>query len=766
MKKLTAILLAVLMLASVFTAMNVSAEEADLGSPTGFETGKALYAHAVLNSADTQAWQEWQSIHDEKYYEANPMEKFFFLPSSADAESVDIFNGFDAAVTVNGVSIASGKTANVPYKTGKTYTVKAGGNSFTLSIMKSTAEAAIFVNNSNADGEGSELISYLNSDKSLSAKATGAIVTPDGAVDNTSIKKIKGRGNTTWQKAKKAYNITYDSKVSVAGMTKAKKYSLLANYQDDSLSRNRFLYDLSDAVGMPYASDSRYVDFYSNGYYWGSFQMAEKVEAGSSSLVKDFEEEDYLDAEGNVKEDFPFLCEVDASAVDGEDYYVSVNGGIKLTIKAPELSSEDKGYNEVKEYVKKKFNEFYDATSSTSNDLSAYADVDSITKLYLINELGKNWDSGVSSLFFTYRQDGDGKYKFYGSPVWDFDNSLGNATGVIGDLENMGVTDYEDYTGWWCRYKGKSQRDRRSSNIMNRISQNKGVLAKAQTIWFEQFVPAIDHFSGRVTSEEIGKELYTADEYYALISGSAEMNYKSGWLLNTGSWIADHSSLTCAYYDNELKTYNICKTADSYKSDFEGMFNYARDWMISRAAWLSKEMSADEVQTVEFERAVPEPEPEPEPEPQPEPKTTVTLTKKSAAVYRLGTVKISAKVENKKGATTFSSSNPKVAKVSSKGTVKGLKKGTATITVTNNGAVAKFKVTVKNPRLSATKKTVKLGKRFRIKISGKVGKAKFTASNKRIRVSQTGYVRGLKKGAAKVKVKTNGITLTCKVTVK
>lgn len=60
-------------------------------------------------------------------------------------------------------------------------------------------------------------------------------------------------------------------------MSKGKKFSLLANYQDDSLTRNRFLYDLADAVGTPYASDSRYVDFYSDGYYWGSYQMTERL---------------------------------------------------------------------------------------------------------------------------------------------------------------------------------------------------------------------------------------------------------------------------------------------------------------------------------------------------------------------------------------------------------------------------------------------------------------------------------------------------------
>ena len=106
-------------------------------------------------------------------------------------------------------------------------------------------------------------MTYLTADKSLSSKATGAIVDSNGDVDNTPIKKIKGRGNTTWQKSKKPFNLTYDSKVSIGGMAKSKKFSLLANYQDDSLSRNRFLYDLSDAVGVPYASDSRYVEFYS-----------------------------------------------------------------------------------------------------------------------------------------------------------------------------------------------------------------------------------------------------------------------------------------------------------------------------------------------------------------------------------------------------------------------------------------------------------------------------------------------------------------------
>lgn len=593
-KKVLSAVLSVLMALSAFSVLSVNAAitNSDSAGAISFNTFNVLYAHAVVNSDDSEAWQFWQSEHDEDFNEINSDVKYFFLPTSADEQKVDIYNAFSQSVTVNGVSIASGETKTVNYNTGTRYTVNADGKTYYLEFMKSNAEAAIYINNSNADGNGTELMEYLNVSKSNSAKATGAIVDPSGSIDNTTIKKIKGRGNTTWDKPKKAYNITYDSGVSIAGMSKGKKYSILANYQDDSLSRNRFLYDLSDAVGMPYASDSRYVDFYVNGFYWGSYQMTEKVEAGKSSLVYDVDDSAYLNDDGTINEDFPFICEVDASAVEGDDYCFNSSSGNKITIKAPEISEGEPGYNEVKDYVKEKFDVFFDAIKNNSENLSDYADIDSVTKIYLINELGKNWDSGVSSLFFTYKQDENGNYKFYGSPVWDYDNSLGNATGVSFELNDIGVNDYEEYSGWWCKYKGKRAKRKSSSNIMNNIARNEIILSAAPKIWFEEFVPAIDNFAngqGGNTSDE----MYTADDYYNLVKDSAEMNYKSGWLIYTGDWISDHSSLNKAHFDAKTGKCVVDSTVTNYSQDFDGMFNYCRDWLVSRAAWLSGEMIAD-----------------------------------------------------------------------------------------------------------------------------------------------------------------------------
>ncbi len=309
MKKTVALLFAILLAVTAVPFFSASAEEK--GAPADFGGIPALYVHAVSDSADTQAWQAWQSAHDEDFVVEKPNEKCFFLPSSASEAVIDVYNGFDEAVTLNGVTVAAHTTQAVAYEPNTVYLVTVSGESYTLKIMRSNAEAAIYINNPDADGNGTDLMTYLNEDKSLSAKATGAIVTPDGSIDNTAIKKIKGRGNTSWDKPKKGYNITYDKKVSIAGMEKNKKYSILPNYQDDSLSRNRILYDLSDAVGLPYASDSRYVDFYVNGFYWGSYLMCEKVEPGS--LVPEVDDKGCFNDDGTVKEDFPFIVEIVAT---------------------------------------------------------------------------------------------------------------------------------------------------------------------------------------------------------------------------------------------------------------------------------------------------------------------------------------------------------------------------------------------------------------------------------------------------------------------
>ena len=84
-------------------------------------------------------------------------------------------------------------------------------------------------------------------------------------------------------------------------------------------------------------------------------------------------------------------------------------------------------------------------------------------------------------------------------------------------------------------------------------------------------------------------------------------------------------------------------------------------------------------------------------------KKKVATKKLSATVSKKQTLKKGKKVTLKVAKTPFTaqdtvkwtSSNKKVATVTSKGVVKGLKKGTATITAKAGKKVVKFKVTVK-----------------------------------------------------------------------
>ena len=152
-------------------------------------------------------------------------------------------------------------------------------------------------------------------------------------------------------------------------------------------------------------------------------------------------------------------------------------------------------------------------------------------------------------------------------------------------------------------------------------------------------------------------------------------------------------------------------------------------------------------------------------------KTTVSLAKYSANLYVKGSTVIRPTLKYPVGKTTYKSSNTKVARVYSNGKVVALKAGTARITVTNNRVSRVFTVRVNNPRLSRTAVSISIGKSYNLKIAGRIGTAKFYTTNRRVAtVNSVGKIT-VNKNAKKnyschIIVKTNGVTLKCKVRVK
>ena len=76
MKKIMAAMLSALMLIGSVSALSVNAEDTvSQGAPTAFDNENALYAHALVNSADSDAWVAWQCEHDEDFNIVNSSTK-------------------------------------------------------------------------------------------------------------------------------------------------------------------------------------------------------------------------------------------------------------------------------------------------------------------------------------------------------------------------------------------------------------------------------------------------------------------------------------------------------------------------------------------------------------------------------------------------------------------------------------------------------------------------------------------------------------------
>lgn len=156
--------------------------------------------------------------------------------------------------------------------------------------------------------------------------------------------------------------------------------------------------------------------------------------------------------------------------------------------------------------------------------------------------------------------------------------------------------------------------------------------------------------------------------------------------------------------------------------------------------------------------------------------TTKSLTLAKGATYKKLASSITVTPVTSKEKVTYSSSNKKVATVSSKGVIKAKKAGTAKITIKsgNKKTVVTVKVTgVKTTNLSGVPaaKNVSKGKSFKIKAiatpKNTDEKITFKSSNKKVAtVTSKGVVKGLKKGTATITVQSGSKKMTCKVTVK
>lgn len=563
-KSLVALLLSVTLIMSCLAFSPASAEvTVEQTAAPSFAQDDCLYAHAAEGSQSTEAWHKWEKFDG---MNAKTGVYYLFLSSGASDSEVEIYNSYSQAVTVSDTQIEPKTSAVVPYTSGEETDVTVADESFKLIIYKSDAEASVYVNdttNSYVDSQGNtvntDLWSFLTADKENAVSGSACAIADKNGITDTTLKKIKGRGNMTWREDKKGFNVTFNDKVTIGSIT-SKKFSMVTNSKEATLLRNQIMYDLANDTGSPYAPQLSFVDFYVNGAYIGSYSFSPKVDMGKSSLVA-------LKDTSDVDEtNFNFLVELDVWNYEGDTNF-KTNKGFHVALKTPDLDGYDSSdalqlsqYN----FIKNKFQQLEDAIYGSSlSDLEAICDLDSLAVMYLVNEFGKNCDGGYTSTYFAYNKDED---KFYATPVWDFDSTLGNVDCLRDDCSKS-TCYYSDWVTRTATYNSIVNPLGQPFNLSGTDSQGKTFEDICKSIWGERFIPAIKVLIGE---QESNGRLKSVDDYFAANENGIFINY-----------IHWNFKWNAAQY-----TSGIDKT---YTTDYKGEYEYLKDWINARANWMSQQ---------------------------------------------------------------------------------------------------------------------------------------------------------------------------------
>ena len=214
---------------------------------------------------------------------------------------------------------------------------------------------------------------------------------------------IKVRGNATAGGAKKPYNMKFSSKVNLFDFGEAKKWVLLADYYDRSIVKNKIALTLGKRLGLDMTMDCNRVEVWVDGDYRGLYLLAEKIEADENRVNIDTNNGD-------------FIIEMDwESRTEEGNIYFKTEEGRYYRLRDPE---KEKQVDRIKATV----DEFEAILKSgTWEQIKNFIDLDSFVAFYILNEFMKSIDFHQLSVYFYYH---DGK--FYGGPVWDYDNACGD----------------------------------------------------------------------------------------------------------------------------------------------------------------------------------------------------------------------------------------------------------------------------------------------------------------------------------------------------
>ena len=558
LQRICSLLLTLILLIGCVPIVNAAEEVALWVSP--------IAGNTLESERPVSAIKWWYDEADATYY--------LFLPSACDAAKLQLWLDGAESCTVDGVAVEGG--AQTAALTVGKHTVMLDGEAYPVTVMQSANIGAMYITTESGN------MNYIHAKKGNKESGYMKMVDAEGEVvyDNT-LGEIKGRGNATWGRPKKPYQIKLDKKTDLTGTAgKNKTWILLANYLERSLIRNAVAYDLAYQAGLTESGLSTYVDLYCNGEYRGTYQLTEKVHINDDRIEINNLEDTTQEVNELDLEDYPTFGPAGASTpgsrkghdipnnpeditggylleLDHPDRYAAEASGFVTTrgkpvvIKEPEYASKAQV-----DYIANYFQEYEDAIFSedgknptTGKYYYEYFELSSLARKYIIEELTKNIDTDSTSQYFYKPSDSESTVGYCG-PVWDYDNSMGNYSGTAGP-EKMRAKN--------CFY-------------FKELYRHESFLNAVYAEWEANFKPLLERCVNGETAPE-GNVLRTFDEYYEMLAPSAAMNF--------------------TYWENinSVDTANYIDTGDTYEEHVE----YLRSFLKVRTAYLSTQWSLDKI---------------------------------------------------------------------------------------------------------------------------------------------------------------------------
>lgn len=284
------------------------------------------------------------------------------------------------------------------------------------------------------------------------------------SIEGLAMESIRGRGNTTWSEDKKPYRIKLKKKTDLFGMGESKIWALMANYNDNTLQRNRFTYWLGEKMGLAFNPQVIPVDVVMRGSggtdeYLGSYVLSETIKVEESRTAIDElkkttvkTEDEAATGEANISGGYLLSVYDKLQNADVPDCRVmETSNGVKLIHEDPEFEeSADQPLGEGRKAQKQYITDYVQRLENlimtpdridarTHEQIGAMMDLQSLADYWWIQEFSENGDGFGTDSTFLYKPRGG---RLCWGPLWDFDLGWDFTADDVDSYRGFSVTEH------------------------------------------------------------------------------------------------------------------------------------------------------------------------------------------------------------------------------------------------------------------------------------------------------------------------------------